>query len=111
MVEDEYLVALDLKRMLGDLGAEVVGPVAQLERAQEVARSEPLGGAILDVNLNGRTIWPVADELMARGVPVILATGIETGNVPAGYEDLPRLHKPFDDRELQRVVGQAFGRD
>ncbi len=110
VVEDEYLVAMDMERMLNALGAEVVGPIGHLELAQQVAREKALSGAILDVELGGEAVYPLADELLARGVPVILATGLDAAVVPATYERLPRLQKPFDDESLQSAAARAFRR-
>ncbi len=110
VVEDEYLVAMDLERMLSALGVEVVGPVGHLNPAKELARDKALSGAILDVDLAGEPVYPLADELLARGVPVILATGLDAAVVPESYEQLPRLQKPFDDTTLQSAAERAFTR-
>lgn len=110
VVEDEYLVATDMERVLSGLGAEVVGPVGHLGDAQRLGRQEPLHGAILDVDLAGEAVYPLAEELARRKVPMILATGIDVSGVPREYECLPNLQKPFDDRSLQSMVEQVFRR-
>jgi CheY-like chemotaxis protein len=74
LVEDEIMVALLLEEMLADLGHEVVGPVARLDKAVAMARQEALDIAILDVNLNGKEVFPVAAVLSARGIPFFFVT-------------------------------------
>jgi CheY-like chemotaxis protein len=69
LVEDEFLIAMEVEDVLRDLGAEVVGPFARLEPALGVVHREKLDGAVLDVRLNGDTIEPVAAVLISRGVP------------------------------------------
>ena len=71
VVEDEVLIALEIEERLQRLGCEIVGPVGRLERALEVARSTALDGALLDVNVKGGFVYPVAEELLARHVPVM----------------------------------------
>ena len=107
LVEDEYLVAMEIEDILVELGAEVVGPFARVEPALSAARREALDGAVLDVRLDGETIDVVAAVLVARGVPVLLTTGYEGEQLPPDLRPLPRLRKPFDERELQRMIEQT----
>lgn len=103
LVEDEYMIAVDLADALARLGAEVVGPVPTLERALALATSPaPLDGAVLDVSLHGELVFPVADALLARGVPFVLATGYDEWVVPEAYRDVPRHEKPIDPELLAR---------
>jgi CheY-like chemotaxis protein len=107
LVEDEIMVALLLEDMLAELGHAVIGPVASLGKAVEMAQSEALDVAILDVNLSGKEVYPVADTLAARGVPFIFATGYGNGGLRAAYRHLPTLSKPFLRRDLLRVLAEA----
>ena len=66
LVEDQALVALEFESMLADLGCAVIGPFARVAPALHAARSEPLDGAVLDVNLAGERSFPIAHELLAR---------------------------------------------
>ena len=75
VVEDEALIAVMVEDMLTDMGSNVIGPAATIEAALRLARSEELDAAVLDVNVRGERIDPVAEALMARGVPVLFATG------------------------------------
>ena len=72
VVEDEFLIAMDVEDVLRALGAEVVGPFGRLEPALGAVQREDLDGAVLDVRLDGDTIEPVAAVLVSRGVPVLL---------------------------------------
>jgi CheY-like chemotaxis protein len=108
VVEDEFLVALDIERMVQDSGAEVVGPVGTLEEALAKAGTERLDGAILDVNIAGRKITPVALALRERGVPFILSTGYGPKGLDPELAEAPSLHKPFDERQATALMQQVF---
>ena len=109
VVEDVFSMALVMENTLTALGCTVVGPVARLDDAREMAQSEPLDGALLDVNLNGEAVYPVVDELQARGVPLIFVTGYSAGALPEPYRKLPRVVKPFDMRALVQLMSKTFG--
>lgn len=105
IVEDEYLIAMEVKRWLQRAGAEVVGPVPSVERALALIEDGALDAAVLDLNLGEReTALPIADRLGARGVPHLFATGDVQVARGSGYEDRPRLDKPFREDELVRAV-------
>jgi CheY-like chemotaxis protein len=105
VVEDEYLIAMDLKRWLRGAGVEVIGPVPSVEQALDLIEEGALDAAVLDINLgNGEVVYPVADRLSALGVPYLFATGdIRVRDDPA-YRYRPRLEKPILDPELLRAV-------
>ncbi len=77
VVEDEFFVALELELMIRNLGGAVAGPVAHLDAARTVMLQDKINCAILDVKLDGSTSLPLADELIASGFPVILASGYD----------------------------------
>jgi DNA-binding response OmpR family regulator len=108
VVEDEYLLAMDLEEAILELGGDVVGPFGRLQPAVAAARSEKLNGALLDVRLDGESIYDLADELIALGVPVILATGSDPKLVPAHLRSLPWLKKPYDYAALQDLIGRIY---
>ena len=108
VVEDEFLVALDLEAMIRDLGGTVVGPVAHLDAARTVMLQEKINCAILDVRLDGDTSLPLADELIASGFPVILASGYGSDQLPKRFADTPKLRKPVSVHELARVLERIF---
>ena len=108
VVEDEVLIALEIEERLQRLGCEIVGPVGRLERALELARSTALDGALLDVNVKGGFVYPVAEELLARQVPVIFSTGYAPDTLPPVFRSLPCLRKPFGTGQLETVAQEAF---
>ena len=110
VAEDEYFIADAVVEMLEEEGAVVVGPVATVDAASRLAAAQETGldAALLDVNLNGRMIWPVLDLLAERGVPVVLATGYEAGAVPQAYSHLPRCEKPVMVRDLLRTLAKRI---
>lgn len=103
VVEDEYVVADDLRQSLEDMGAEVLGPVPSVRQALDLlAAGPPPDGAVLDVNLVGGLVFPLADVLAGRGIPFILATGYDASVIPAAYAGVPRCEKPYDARRCLR---------
>jgi DNA-binding response OmpR family regulator len=106
IVEDEYLLADDLCHALKDAGAEVLGPMASVEDANAYIAGEPsIDAAILDVNLRGDLVFPVADTLRARGVPFAFATGYDQWALPERFADAPRVEKPFKGHKVAAVLG------
>ena len=102
IVEDEYLIAAQLVDELELLGAEIVGPSPSLERALELVNTEPVDLAVLDINLQGKLCFPIADALSERaGIPFIFQTGYDPNlHVPQRYASVPRWHKPFTPQAL-----------
>ena len=103
VVEDEVIVAMQLEDLLLDMGCDVVGPACRLEDALEMAETDRLDAAVLDVNLNGRSVCPVAERLHNRGIPVVYATGYGKAgckNLPEG----PVLQKPYLPSDLARAL-------
>jgi DNA-binding response OmpR family regulator len=100
VAEDEFLVYLALEDELRDHGFEVVGPFASLAEIHAAVARESIDFALLDINLGGEMIFPVADDLLARNIPFIFLSGYASGAVPERYRAVPRLDKPFDPRKL-----------
>ena len=110
LVEDEFLVALELESMLQELGGEVIGPLGSLDQAVAVAREEALDVAVLDVNVGGRLVTPVADALAARTIPFVFCTGYDAASLPGRHAAAPTLMKPCQAHELKNVLLSALGR-
>lgn len=108
VVEDEMTIALLIEDMLVDLGHEVAGLAMRLPQALEAARGQELDLAILDVNLDGRASYPVAEVLDARGVPVIFASGYGAGGLDPAYRDRITLTKPFLMGDLEKAIDRAL---
>jgi CheY-like chemotaxis protein len=104
VVEDEMLVAMLLEDMLGDFGCSVVGPAATLREALPLAQTADLDAAVLDVNLGGDPIFPVADALKARGVPFVFASGYGENGLAEAHRGAPVLQKPFRQADLERAL-------
>ncbi len=100
MVEDEVLVGLMLEQDLRSIGCTVTGPCTNLASGLDSLRNEEIDAAILDINLNGEMVYPLADELIARGIPFVFVSGYEAANLPDRLRALPRLAKPCDPRIL-----------
>jgi CheY-like chemotaxis protein len=110
LVEDEALVAMEAEDMLTDLGCVVVDVAGTLARGLAVAsdRMVELDGAVLDINLGGEKVYPVADVLLARGVPFIFASGYGAGGVALRYAHAPVLTKPYQPKALEERMAAAL---
>ena len=106
LVEDQVLVAMLLEAMLAELDCTVVGPFARVAAALKAARSEPLDGALLDVNLAGERSFPIAYELQARQVPFVFVTGFSQAVLPPDLRQVPFLIKPVRQREFVDQVSR-----
>jgi CheY-like chemotaxis protein len=95
VVEDEMLIGMLLEDMLTDLGHEVVAIVPRLKDAMAAVDRETYDLAILDVHLHGESAFPVADVLIAKGIPFVFATGYGERGLPENYRGRPVLQKPF----------------
>ena len=96
VVEDEYLIAGDIRDALLAAGATVLGPVPSVAQALDLIGSEPTpDGAMLDINLRGEEIFVVADKLVELGVPFIFATGYDRSFIPDRFAAMPSLVKPI----------------
>jgi CheY-like chemotaxis protein len=108
VVEDELMIRMLLEDMLGELGYTVAAEAGRLDEALAAAKSAEIDVAILDVNLNGQPILPVADALAARGTPFVFATGYGERGLPEPYRDRPTLKKPFQLEGLKQMLDSAL---
>ena len=109
VVEDETLIALLIEDMLAAMDCEIVGPIGKLETAIQIAQEGKFDIAILDVTIRGGKVYPVAEHLLARGVPFVLASGYGDWALPPSLRDQRRLTKPFTAAELEEQVRLLFG--
>jgi CheY-like chemotaxis protein len=94
VIEDEYVVAEAIERMLTRAGAIVLGPVPSVDQAMALLdRGGRIDSAVLDINLGEQKVYPVVDRLLARGV---FATGNDIADVPSNYKEIARLEKPVE---------------
>lgn len=108
VVEDEALIAVMVEDMLSEMGSAVVGPAATIEQAMALAHAEALDGAVLDVNVRGERIDPVAEALAARGVPMLFATGYGEVRLASGAPAIV-IDKPYTQEKLARGLAAAMG--
>jgi CheY-like chemotaxis protein len=104
IVEDEVMIRVLLESMLRKLGYTITAEARRVDEALEVASKVDFDLAILDINLNGQSVSPVADVLSARGTPIVFVTGYGIGGIPEAYRDRPTLKKPFRMNGLRRVL-------
>lgn len=100
LVEDEFLLALQLEELLQSHGGIVHGPYRRLDDAMNAAQRGNFDFAILDINLSGTMVYPLADQLLARGVPFLFLTGYSQANLPEQFHGVTRLNKPCDPAQL-----------
>ena len=112
IVEDEALIALLLEDELSDAGAEVVGPAASVDAAllliEAAHREGGLSAAILDINLGGETVLPVADCLAMLRVPFVFTTGYNDVGYRGLHKTVPMLLKPFNGDVVPGAVRDLF---
>jgi len=109
VVEDEYLIASDLRRQLTAAHAKVVGPVADVATGCRLAETEPLDAAVIDVNLNGEWSFALADRLTTMGIPYLFVTGYDGSSLPEVYRATPRLTKPYAQAVMIAAVSALCG--
>jgi DNA-binding NtrC family response regulator len=94
--------------MLVDLGCSVVGPGADVNQALAMIEAESIDVAVLDVNLRGQMSYPIADVLVARGVPFVFSTGYDKDRLLDGYRTIPTLQKPFHRSDLGDTLAKLL---
>ncbi|MBX9801390.1 MAG: response regulator [Caulobacteraceae bacterium] len=110
LVEDEALVAMLLETILEDMGCVPVGPAATVgEGLAMVADAAPLDAALLDVNVGGQLVFPIAEALRARGVPFVFSTGYGEGSLSETWRGHPTVQKPFTEAAIRNALMQAMG--
>ena len=109
IVEDEYYLAEDLAASVRAAGGEVVGPIGSLSDAEDRVAQGGFDCAVLDMNLHGDFIYPVARRLEEAGVPFIVATGYNSGALPVELELHRRIEKPFEQGKVIEALAGILG--
>jgi len=105
VLEDNFVLAESMRFALEELGCRVVGPAPTAARALELVAEGLPDVAVLDIDLQGKSSAPVAEVLVARGVPFLFLTGYESAALlPAKFQSWTRLSKPVDPEELARAL-------
>jgi CheY-like chemotaxis protein len=108
LVEDEVMIRMMVADMLEELGYRVAAEAGEINEAIKLAQSTSFDLAILDVNVNGKVISPVAELIQARNLPFIFATGYGSSGLPEEYRNRPALQKPFQLETLARMIDTAL---
>ena len=108
LVEDEVLIRMMVADMLEELGHTVAAEAGEIGEAVKLAQSTEFDLAILDVNVNGKVITPVAELIKARNRPFIFATGYGASGLPPEYRDRPSLQTPFQLEALSQVIATTL---
>jgi CheY-like chemotaxis protein len=109
LVEDEALVGMMMKDALNDLGYEVVGPFSTVPEARAAVFEDDFHAAILDVNLHGEPVYPLADLITAREVPFVFVTGYSADGIDRRFAHVPVLQKPVERCQLQQIFARPSG--
>ena len=109
VVEDEFLIACDVMFALEQAGADVVGPATTVSAAMALLDANLIDAAVLDIDLRGNAVYPVADRLFDRGVPFVFATGYDVAQFDPRYAEIARFEKPFDSRRVAAAVMAMTG--
>jgi CheY-like chemotaxis protein len=108
LVEDEVMIRMMVADMLEELGHSIAAEAGEIGEALKLAQSTEFDLAILDVNVNGKVISPVAELIQARNRPFIFATGYGSSGLPEEYRDRPALQKPFQIETLAKMINTAL---
>lgn len=108
VVEDDALFAEALVANLEESGCMVTGPVGNLAQGLHLAEWKSLDGAILDIEIEGGTCFPIARQLLGRGIPFVFLTGLSRPAVPDELRRVPVLPKPLDDEVLNATARELF---
>ena len=108
LVEDEVMIRMMVADMLDELGYRVAAEAGDIDEAVRLVQSTDFDLAILDVNVNGKLISPVAEAVRLRGRPFVFATGYGSDGLPEKFRDSPVLQKPFQMATLKRAIEDAL---
>jgi len=111
VAEDEAIIAIELQRILEDFGCEVIGPLSSVDEVLHNAERGGFDGALLDVNLRGRQIFEILPKLDKLRLKLIITSGYNDVTLfPPAFRSLPRIAKPFDEKELRRICETIFAK-
>jgi CheY-like chemotaxis protein len=108
VVEDEFAILLLLEDMLAELGCQIVGTATRLSDALTLAGKAECDAAVLDVNINGENVGPVAEALDARGIPMVFSTGYGRSGLEPRWRERPVLQKPYRLEEFAAALRVAL---
>jgi CheY-like chemotaxis protein len=106
VVEDEMLVSLLIEAMLTDHECSIVGPFATVQAAGDAAMTEAIDVALLDVNVGGSKVYPVANALATRRIPFLFLSGYGKSAIPQDRPEWRVCTKPFREADLIEMLSQ-----
>ena len=106
VVEDEVMIAMYVEDLLIELGYEVAGIATGFDQALPLAKEGDFDFAVLDINLDGRLSFPIADVLRERGIPFLFASGYGSKGMRDDYRSAVRIHKPFLGHDLAQAIAK-----
>ena len=104
------MVGLFMEELLGELGFDPTCPITNLAEAVAAAERERYDGAVLDMNLRGESVYPLAELLTAQDVPFVFVTGYSRGGVEERFSGVPVVQKPVTSEALAQALYGKFGR-
>jgi len=111
IVEDEVLIRMMLVEMVELLGHKVIGEAGRIEEGQSLAETQEYDLAILDINLQGFNVRPVAEAVRSRGRPLLFLSGYGSNGAPVGFKGTPVLEKPCTPDKLKRMIDAVLSND
>src|SRR5580698_3130918 len=108
VIEDDFIIATLIEDLLLEEGCNVFGPFGTLAAALEAAQQDCFDIALLDVNLSGEKVYPVAELLAARQIPFVFLSGYGTTAIPPDHPEWTVCHKPFRTTDLVNVLSRAL---
>jgi DNA-binding response OmpR family regulator len=110
LVEDEWMISAFLVEYLHEVGCEVIGPAARIATAIDLASLEKIDCALLDLNVAGELVYPVAQILTDRSIPFAFTTGYGKAVISENFRDRPTLQKPFNEPKLSEILSDMLSR-
>lgn len=108
LVEDNALIRMMIAAMLEELGHRVVAQAGSVDEARRLAETAEFDIALLDINLDGESVAPIAEIIERRGVPLLFVSGYETNDLPEPLKKKPLLSKPFSVSKLGALIEEML---
>ena len=108
VVEDDWMISKLTGDLLCEIGCQVVGPAAYITMANDLATTEAIDCALLDLNVAGESVFPVAEILDDRGIPFVFISGYRKNQIPVNFRERPLLRKPFSFPQLEKILADVL---
>jgi DNA-binding response OmpR family regulator len=111
IVEDEALIRMMLVEMVEHLGHKVIGEAGRIDEGRSLAETQEYDLAILDINLQGFNVQPIAEAVRSRGLPLLFLSGYGSNGAPVGFKGAPILEKPCTPDKLKRMIDAVLSNE